>query len=47
MVTTTVDEVAWFLDWSGCSGASIEADDEVIETAIVGDPLGFLAVGSG
>ncbi len=47
LVTTTVDEVAWFLDWSDQSGVSIEADDEVVETAIVGDPLGFLAVRSG
>ncbi len=43
-VTTTVDEVPWLLAWAAERGAVIDADDEVIDTAIVGDPIGFLTV---
>ncbi len=41
-ITTTVEEVPWFLEWAERSGARVEADDEMVETAIVGDPIGFL-----
>lgn len=41
-VTTTVEEVPWLLEAAAARGLLVEADDEVIETAIVGDPLGFL-----
>jgi hypothetical protein len=43
-ITTTADEVAWFLDQAAAAGASIDADEQLIDTAVVGDPVGFLAV---
>lgn len=42
LITTSVEEVSWFLAWADHVGATIEADDDTLETAIVGDPLGFL-----
>ena len=44
VITTTVEEVAWFLSAAAERGLTIEADEEMIPTAIVGDPLGFLRV---
>ena len=44
LVTTTADEVSWFLDWAARADAVVEADDEVIESVVVGDPIGFLRV---
>lgn len=44
IITTTVEEVSWFLAFADKHGIEIEADDEVVSTAIVGDPLGFLRV---
>ncbi len=44
MITTTVEEVAWFLAAAAEQGLEIQADEEVLPTAIVGDPLGFLRV---
>lgn len=44
VVTTTVDEVSWFLHAAERLDLAVETDDEAIETAIVGDPLGFLEV---
>lgn len=44
VITTTVDEVPWLMAWSERAGATLDADDEVIDTAIVGDPIGFLIV---
>jgi hypothetical protein len=41
-ITTSVEEVAWFLDAAAASGRPIEADDETVATAVVGDPIGFL-----
>lgn len=43
-ITTTTEEVAWFLEQAAATGATIDADEELIETAVVGDPVGFLAV---
>jgi hypothetical protein len=40
-VTTTVEEVSWFADWAE-GRAVVEADDEILESALVGDPIGFL-----
>jgi hypothetical protein len=41
-ITTTAEEVAWFLACADAAGAPYEADPELIETAVVGDPIGFL-----
>ena len=46
-ITTTSEEVPWFLERADREGSTVEADDEVIQTAIVGDPLGFLMVTAG
>lgn len=43
-ITTSVDEVPWLLDALDRRGRRYEADDETLETAIVGDPIGFLRV---
>lgn len=43
-VTTTAEEAAWFLEAAAAAGVPIEADDELLPTAIVGDPVGFLRV---
>lgn len=40
LITTTADEVAWFADAAG--EVELAADDDLIPTAIVGDPIGFL-----
>lgn len=44
LITTSAEEVAWFLELAEATGATIEAGDELVETAVVGDPVGFLAV---
>lgn len=41
-ITTTPDEVAWFLELAVAQEREIEPTDDVIETAVVGDPVGFL-----
>lgn len=41
-ITTSAEEVAWFLDLAVTEDREIEATDELIETAVVGDPVGFL-----
>jgi hypothetical protein len=46
LVTTTFEEVAWLLDGAASCGLDVETEDEAIETAIVGDPVGFLRVTS-
>lgn len=43
-ITTTAEEVAWFLDAADNSGVHLEPEDEMVESAIVGDPIGVLAV---
>ncbi len=43
-ITTTVEEVSWFLAAGADHDLAIEADDEMVPTALVGDPLGFLRV---
>lgn len=43
-ITTTVEEVPWFLEWAGRCGATVQAEEEMVETAIVGDPIGFLRI---
>ncbi len=44
LITTSAEEVPWFLEQAAASGAVVDPDDELIETAVVGDPVGFLAV---
>lgn len=44
-VTTSADELGWFLDQAEAHGVPIEADDALVETAMVGDPIGFVRVG--
>jgi hypothetical protein len=44
LITTTVEEVPWLLAWAEAKGFVIEPDEAMIETAIVGDPIGFLRV---
>lgn len=43
LVTTTAEEAAWFLEQAERAGATIDASEEMIETAVVGDAVGFLA----
>jgi hypothetical protein len=42
--TTTVEEVPWLLRAADRLDVEVEADDVLVESAIVGDPIGFLAV---
>ncbi|MCA8957987.1 MAG: hypothetical protein KDC87_18070 [Planctomycetes bacterium] len=44
VVTTTFEEVSWLLSGADSVGLAIEADDELVPTALVGDELGFLRV---
>jgi hypothetical protein len=44
LVTTSAEEVAWFLEPAAEVGATIEASEDLVETAVVGDPVGFLSV---
>ena len=44
LVTTTTEEVAWLAHEAEARQHEVEADDETIETALVGDPIGFLKV---
>ena len=43
VVTTSAEEVAWFLECAAACGADYEADEELIDTAVVGDPVGFVS----
>lgn len=43
-ITTSAEEVAWFLEQAAAAGAEIDASEDMVETAVVGDPVGFLAV---
>jgi hypothetical protein len=43
-ITTSAEEVAWFLEQAEAVGARYEADDDLLETAVVGDPVGFVRV---
>ncbi|MCA8951877.1 MAG: hypothetical protein KDE27_20375 [Planctomycetes bacterium] len=43
-ITTSAEEAPWFLEQATLVGASYDADDELVETAIVGDPVGFLQI---
>jgi hypothetical protein len=44
LVTTSAEEVAWFLEQAEANGSSVEASEDLVEAAVVGDPVGFLTV---
>jgi hypothetical protein len=44
VVTTTAEEVAWFLEPAAAAGTTVDASDDLVETAVVGDPVGFLTI---
>ena len=44
VVTTTAEEVSWFLEAAAAAGAEVDASDDLVETAVVGDPVGFLTI---
>ena len=41
-ITTTVEEVSWFLELASQRGVDVAADEDLLPTAVVGDPIGFL-----
>lgn len=43
-ITTSVEEAAWFLEAADAANVAYEADEQMVETAMVGDPVGFLRV---
>jgi len=45
LITTSAEEVAWFLEQADAVGASVDASEDLVETAVVGDPVGFLTIG--
>ncbi|MEM7199527.1 MAG: hypothetical protein AAF628_04635 [Planctomycetota bacterium] len=47
VVTTTVEEVPWIAEAATQRGWHVGADDELVETAVVGDPIGFLRLEAG
>jgi hypothetical protein len=44
LITTSAEEVAWFLEQAHFAEATIEASEDLVETAVVGDPVGFLTI---
>lgn len=46
-ITTTFEEAPWFLEWASQHGAGVGSDECMLETALVGDPIGFLRVEPG
>lgn len=46
-ITTSAEEVAWFLEQCDVCGLEAEAEEDLVETAVVGDPVGFLRVRAG
>ncbi|MBM4061861.1 MAG: hypothetical protein FJ265_12310 [Planctomycetes bacterium] len=43
-ITTTAEEVGWFLEQAERAGAVVDAGEDLVATAVVGDPVGVLAV---
>ena len=41
-ITTSAEEAPWFLEEATAAGVGYEAGEELVETALVGDPVGFL-----
>lgn len=44
LLTTSAEEVAWFLECAEAAGREFEASEELVETAVVGDPVGFIEI---
>ena len=44
LITTSAEELGWFLEAAAPSGAECEAEDDMIPTYMVGDPIGFVRV---
>jgi hypothetical protein len=44
LVTTSAEEVAWFLEPAAAAGLEAEPSEQMFETAVVGDPVGFLTL---
>lgn len=44
LVTTTAEEVAWLIEAAAEVGDTVDADEELVATAVVGDPVGWLRV---
>lgn len=44
-ITTSVDEASWFLEQAELAGVAVTADEVAIDSAVVGDPIGFLSIG--
>jgi hypothetical protein len=44
-ITTTAEEVAWFLEQADLAQVPYTVDDAQVPTAVVGDPIGFLRIG--
>lgn len=42
LVTTSFEEVPWILHWAVRAGVQVEPDETTLDTAVVGDPIGFL-----
>ncbi|MCR9247992.1 MAG: hypothetical protein NXI31_23420 [bacterium] len=45
LVTTSAEEATWFLESATVAGVPYDADEQLIATAVVGDPVGFLRLG--
>jgi len=44
-ISTTAEELAWFLELIEAAGGQYRVEEEMIDTAVVGDPVGFVRVG--
>lgn len=44
LITTSAEEAAWFLEQAEGAGAQVDASEDLVPTAVVGDPVGFLTV---
>lgn len=44
LITTTAEEAPWYLELAAAAGVAIEADEQALPSAIIGDPIGFLRV---
>ena len=45
LITTTVEEVAWFVEECEKNKVAYAPDEETLPTAVVGDPIGFMRIG--
>ena len=44
-ITTSVEEVAWFVELCERNKIAYAPEEDTLPTAVVGDPIGFLHVG--